>query len=541
MHALRIAIAALIMSVTAHAGVVTESLILGTNSVRTNWPESSPAFTGGTVTGATTFAQAITVTNGAAGATTNAPTTIDAATPYTPGLRVKMRKYVNTNVWTPANIASNVAGWWSASDLAGNGTTVNGWTNKYGTWRFSSSAGPVLATNGINGRNALLFAGTGSLTGEASVAISQPYWVFMAFQSTNSDNSQGVIENASATLAGFYAQNNGAGSVPNSFLNYAGAALTCSGNGATDAHVAHICGNGASSVIALSYLSNVGNAGTAALGQPLIGSQSGPSSPFMGYLAELVIVTNAMSQDDIDRTRSYLAYGYISNPTNELTTNASYRGSAPLQADVDETADAIEIVDSVNTIVAGYDPATGWYGTGTNLATGAIKADGSVSMVGTFTQRNSVISSICTNTWTSNTVFQLLAGDTTNNMGLFVQSGSTNTSEPEPLIGLIRSTTERDIVIGGRGAGLSPFSNVRIIGSVNRSITFENNSTVNGGTASKLTQATVDGNGLGVRTTAIAGYPFVVRGNALVETNLVVSNTLTVAAIALGTNAAQTN
>lgn len=217
--------------------------------------------------------------------------------------------------WTPASLGSLVA-WYDASDAAtitSSAGRVSQWADKSGNARHvtqsDSSLRPSTGIRALNGRNVIDFAisptpqgmwsATGLTIGSATVAV------VAKFDAIRTDGS--VI--VALRNGGGYAP--AAKSSPNQWWVKGTSSMT--GAGVTAPDLSSFCAttilNGSSSILRVNGIQQLsGNAGTTTGDRIGISSHNGTDSSYGidGFVAEVVIVPNALTGADLINLETYL-------------------------------------------------------------------------------------------------------------------------------------------------------------------------------------------------------------------------------------------
>lgn len=251
-------------------------------------------------------------------------------------------------LWTPANI-TNLSAWYDADDA----TTITESLGAVSQWR-DKSAGlnhldqasgalqPTTGTKQINSKNVLDWGGTASMA-NASISSTQPFWVWMVYQPDVLSGNQGLWEDQA---------------VGRSYLNLSGSIyqLRTPTQMNFDCYdrltvgEVMLCGVLASNTTSsieqggrTCYPPSTLATGTDGLGGITMGSNAFGSLNLDGQIAEVVIVSGAMSEIEKLSVEGYLQHKWAC--TNALPAWHQYYSTPP---QVDVIADADAVLDSVD-------------------------------------------------------------------------------------------------------------------------------------------------------------------------------------------------
>jgi hypothetical protein len=299
----------------------------------TTFADGTSATTGATITGlpASTAYDVRVAAIGAAG--TSAWSTTATATTST--------------AWTPADLTGGMALWLDAADASTitlNGSTVSQWNDKSGNARHVSQGTaanqPTSTTSGLNGRNALSFAGSrwlgntaSSLTGTGT--YTGPFNVFYA--GAPGANGGTVLTERSSTLVGvsqwtnlsgtYFLSSDGANNSSNNQLTSATFARFSSAGGVVaHQHVPaardNVWLNGTAETVTAGTAGNI-SGGTGFR----IGTREFTGVGWDGSVGEIVVSTTALSTTDRQRLEGYLAHKW--GTTASLPADHPYKSAPP--------------------------------------------------------------------------------------------------------------------------------------------------------------------------------------------------------------------
>ena len=214
--------------------------------------------------------------------------------------------------WTPIQLPGLMS-WWDASDLStitASSGLVSQWRDKSGAARHMAQATgtnqPTTGTRTQNGLNVLDFDGTTDYMSTAVAAYSEvsPYSIFVAFKNDVGANSLTniVVRCVDGTAAGSISKDS-----TNTWRMNAGTAIA---GGTPDANPHGISAifNSTSSYLRLdgTVLGGPTNVGTAGFTQYRVGANNSATSPWDGFVCEIIMSTNAIGDPDVLLVENYL-------------------------------------------------------------------------------------------------------------------------------------------------------------------------------------------------------------------------------------------
>ena len=259
---------------------------------------------------------------------------------YTPGKLTLAKTFTwNETVWNPSMLSTAL--WLDAAD-ATTVTTSSGliteWRDKSGNSRHASqstpSSRPALTASTLNGQSVITFDGSNDYLRTTIFSLSQPVSYFCVCKS---NKTTGVnLDRSYVFDGGFQAVGSSAdrhllalfGNVTSKNSIYAGSWLDSGVSISLDPIIGSLRFNGGSSSITINSTTITGDAGanTQSFGLTLGANYQNNYDFFSGYIAELVVVSNA-TEDAARRTQGYLAHKW--GLTANLPSDHPYKTVGP--------------------------------------------------------------------------------------------------------------------------------------------------------------------------------------------------------------------